>query len=277
MQGRTVLITGGNSGIGKATAVDLARQGARVVIACRGSDKTERALREIGARSGRDDVRALPLDLASFTSIHACAEKFRADHEHLDVLINNAGVFPRQQILTEEGFEAQFGVNHLGHFLLTHLLLDLLRRSAPARVVTVASMMHAMGKIDFGSFRGEKPYGAYRAYGQSKLANILFSNELAKRSRDDGVVANALHPGSISTDITRDQDRLTRFFSRAFFSPPEKGASTSVYLASSGELEDETGGYFVNCRPRRPWRSARDESLAARLWQESAALCGVGG
>jgi NAD(P)-dependent dehydrogenase (short-subunit alcohol dehydrogenase family) len=277
VQGRTVLITGGSSGIGKATAVELARRGARVVIACRSTEKSERAVREIGACSGSKDVEALPLDLASFTSIRACTEKFQAEHGRLDVLVNNAGIFPPDLRLTEEGFEAQFGVNHLGHFLLTHLLLDLLQRSAPARVVTVASMMHSMGRIDFENLRGEKKYSAYGAYAQSKLANILFSGELARRTRDAGITSNSLHPGSIATEIARDQGAATRLFSRVFFAAPEKGARTPVYLAASEDVEGESGGYYVSCRRRDPSRRARDESLPARLWEESASLCGVGG
>jgi len=276
MRGKTVLITGGNSGIGAAAAETLAERGAQLVLACRDLGKAERVRDDIATRSGNQNVHVLPLDLGSFASIRALAASVHERFERLDVLINNAGHFPAQKILTEDGFEAQFGVNHLGHFLLTHLLLDLLQASTPARVITVTSMMHRFGSIDFASFRGETAYSAWRAYFQSKLANLLFSNELAKRLAGTSITSNTLHPGGVKTDIMRDASPVNRLFSALFFNSPERGARTSVYLASSPEVEGVTGGYFIACKTRRPAPVARDEAVARRLWEDSAALCGTG-
>lgn len=276
MRGKTVLISGGNSGIGAAAAQALAERGARLVLACRDLGKAERVRDGIATRSGNEDIHVLPLDLASFASIRELAASVQQRFERLDVLINNAGLFPAQKILTEDGFEAQFGINHLGHFLLTHLLLDLLRASGPARVINVTSMMHRFGSIDFASFRGETAYSPWRAYFQSKLANLLFSNELARRLTGTGITSNALHPGGVKTDIMRDASPTNRLFSQLFFNSPERGARTSVYLASSPEVEGVTGGYFIACKARRPAPVARDEALARRLWEESADLCGTG-
>ncbi len=275
MTGKTVLITGASSGIGKATASELASRGARLVLACRDLDKAERARDEILARTPGASVELVPLELGSLRSVRACAEKLIADQPRIDVLLNNAGVFPPNQRTTEDGFEEQIGVNHLGHFLFTNLLLDKLIASAPARVVTVSSMMHAGGKIDFGSFRGPAKYSAFGAYRQSKLANILFANELARRLADRGVTSNSLHPGGVATEIARDSSFLMRTVTRLFFSSPEKGARTSVYLASSPEVDSVSGRYFVNCRQAKTDPLAQDESLARALWDESAKLAGL--
>jgi NAD(P)-dependent dehydrogenase (short-subunit alcohol dehydrogenase family) len=275
VRGKTVLVTGANSGIGAATAQALAGRGARLVLACRDLGKAERVREDVAARSGNQDVHVLPLDLASFASIRALAASVHERLERLDVLVNNAGVFPGRKLLTEDGFEAQFGINHLGHFLLTHLLLDRLRAAAPARVITVTSRLHRFGSIDFASFRGETAYGPWRAYFQSKLANLLFSNELARRLAGSGVTSNALHPGGVKTGIMRDASPANRLVSLFFLNSLERGASTPVHLACSSELEGVTGAYFIACKRRRPAPAARDEALARRLWQESAALCGV--
>jgi len=276
MHGKTVLITGGNSGIGAAAAEALAERGARLLLACRDLGKAERVREQIATRSRNHAVHVLPLDLGSFASVRALAASLNERFERLDVLVNNAGIFPARKILTEDGFEAQFGVNHLGHFLLTHLLLDLLKASAPARVITVTSRLHRFGSIDFASFRGETAYGPWRAYFQSKLANLLFSNELARRLAGTGITSNALHPGGVKTGIMRDASPASRLFSLFFLNSLERGARTPVYLACSPEVEGVTGGYFIACKARRPARVARDEALAGRLWRASAALCGTG-
>ena len=276
MQG-TVIVTGGNSGIGRQTALELARRGAHVVLACRDLAKAEEARAAIAAETGEGSVSSRELDLASLASVRRFAAAAEAELPRIDVLVNNAGIFPMQGWQTEDGFEAQFGVNHLGPFLLTTLLLDKLRADGGARVVHVSSMMHARGGIDFGSFRGEKPYKPYPAYYQSKLANILFSNELARREQaaGSGVTSNALHPGAVATNIMRDGSAPVRLFTRFFFGPVEKGARTSVMLASDPALAGVTGRYYHAGKEREPSATARDATLAAKLWEESAALCGV--
>ncbi len=275
MPGKTILVTGASSGIGKATALGLAKQGARVVLGCRNAETAEATRAEIAAQAGAASVATLGLDLASFASIRKAADEFRSRFERLDVLVLNAGIFPRRLALTEDGFELQIGVNHLGHFLLTSLLLPALERSAPARVVTVASMMHAGGEIDFESFRGEEGYSAMAAYRQSKLANVLFSNELARRVADRGITSNALHPGGVRTAIARDAAPWMRLLMAVVGSSVEKGARTPIWLATSPEVEGTTGGYFLACQRREPSTLAQDPELARHLWGASARLVGV--
>ena len=275
MQGKTVVVTGGNSGIGRATSTALAAKGARVVLACRDPEAAESVAREIRAETGNDEVHVRELDLSSLASVRRFAAAFLDEFDRLDVLINNAGVFPSELCKTEEGYEEQFGVNHLGHFLLTSLLRERLEASAPARVVNVSSMMHARAEVDFENLRGEKGYNSFTAYGQSKLCNILFSNELARRLTGTGVTSNALHPGSISTNITRNSPAVMRFFTKIFFSSPEKGAKTSVYLASDPAVEGVSGKYFDTSKEKDPSDTALDEAVQGRLWEESAAFCGI--
>jgi len=274
MTGKTVLITGASAGIGKATASELASRGARLVLACRDLEKAERARAEILTRTPGAVVDLVPLELGSLRSVRACAMKLAADRARIDVLINNAGVFPATLRFTEDGFEEQIGVNHLGHFLFTNLLVEKLVASAPARVVTVSSMMHAGGRIDFGSFRGPSKYSAYTAYRQSKLANLLFANELARRLAGRGVTSNSLHPGGVATEIMRDTSFVLRALARLVFSSPEKGARTPVYLASSPEVASVTGRYFVGCKEAKTDPLAQDEALARALWDESSKLVG---
>ncbi len=274
MTGKTVLITGASAGIGKATAVELGARGARLVLLCRDPDKAARAHAEVLARTPGAQVDVLPLELGSLRSVRACAAQVLAAYPRIDVLINNAGVFPPTLQHTEDGFEKQIGVNHLGHFLLTNLLLEQLVASAPARVVHVSSMMHAGGKIDFASLRTPAKYNAFAAYRQSKLANILFSNELARRLAGRGVTSNALHPGGVATEIMRDASFAMRALARLAFTTPEKGARTSVQLASSPDLERVTGAYFVSGKQARTDPLAQDEALARALWDESAKLVG---
>ncbi|TNF90874.1 MAG: SDR family oxidoreductase, partial [Gammaproteobacteria bacterium] len=238
MQGKRVLITGGNSGIGKVTAIELAKLGAEVVLACRDSEKTSAALAEIGAHG---KVENLPVDLANLASVRSLAATFLERYDRLDVLINNAGIFPRKLKLTDDGFETQFGVNHLAHFLLTNELLDCLKASAPSRVVTVTSKLHNNGKIDFDSFRGGQKYNPQKAYAQSKLANVLFGVELAERLQGSGVSSNLLHPGGVRTDIMREMPWLVRSIVNLFFISVEEGAKTSIMLASDPGLETTSG------------------------------------
>jgi NAD(P)-dependent dehydrogenase (short-subunit alcohol dehydrogenase family) len=271
----TVLITGASAGIGKATASELAARGARVALLCRDPAKAEAARAEIVARTPTARVDVLALDLCSLASVRACAAQVLDAYPRIDVLLNNAGVFPPNLRLTEDGFEEQIGVNHLGHFLLTNLLLERLVASAPARVVTVSSMMHAGGAIDFASFRAPAKYNSFGAYRQSKLANILFANELARRTATRGVTSNSLHPGGVATEIARDANVFMRVGMRLVGASPEKGARTSVLLASAPELERTTGKYFVSQREKATDPAAQDAAMAQRLWDESAKLVGL--
>lgn len=274
MQGKHVLITGGNSGIGLVTAAELAKQGATVVLAGRASEKTVAALTQINAVASTPAVN-LPVDFANLQSVRDLASAYQAQYSKLDVLINNAGTFPAKQRLTDDGFEMQIGVNHLAHFLLTHQLLDLLKQSAPSRVVTVSSKLHSTGAIDFESLKGSVKYNPQTAYKQSKLANVLFSKELAEQLQGSGVTSNCLHPGAVATDIVRDMPWLIRKALGLMFIAPEKGAKTTVMLASDPSLEETTGQYYDQCELTQCSALANDEALRQKLWQVSAEAVGI--
>ncbi len=271
MEGKTVLITGGNSGIGKVTARELAKQGAKVFLACRESDKTAAALEELNGVA-KTPVENLGVNLSSLASVRelitACQNKF----DSLDVLINNAGTFPVKKQMTEDGFEMQFGVNHLSHFLLTQGLLEQLKQSNAGRVVTVSSKLHKNGKIDFESFKGEKDYNSQVAYGQSKLCNVLFAIELAKRLEGTNVTSNVLHPGAVRTDIVRDLPWIVRMVIYLMFISVEKGALTNIMLASDESLAAVTGKYFDQCEETAYSSQADDKELRRKLWQISEEL-----
>ncbi len=276
MDGKTVVLTGANTGIGKQTTLELARRGAHVVMACRSVEKGEAARAAIeAAAGGRGRLEVREVDLSSFASIRAFAEKANADLARIDVLVNNAGIFPQKLAKTAEGFESQMGVNHFGSFLLTNLLLDKLKASAPARIVHLTSMLHAKGCIDFESFRGEKPYKASTAYNQSKLANLLFSNELARRIEGTGVTSNSVHPGGIATDITRDLPWIARKAVGFMFKGVEEGAKGPLMLASDPDLANANGRYWLETTEKTPSADARDPALAARLWEVSEQACGL--
>lgn len=275
MQGKRILITGGNSGIGKVAACELARMGAEIIIAGRASEKTERALKDIRDKSGSDRVTAMTLDLASLQSVRNFTDEFKSKYDSLHVLVNNAGIFPTKKRMTTDGFEMQFGVNHLAHFLLTLRLLDLLKASCPARVVTVSSMMHKNASIDFDSFTGDAKYNSQKAYGQSKLANVLFARELADRLDGSSVTSNSLHPGGVKTDIMRDLPWVLRIIVGWIFVSPEKGAQTTIKLASDESLEEVSGHYYDQERLAKASPLAKDKALRSRLWQTSEQLTGV--
>ena len=279
--GKSVVITGGNAGIGKETAVGLAQQGARVVITSRDVGRGAAAVEEIRRRSDSETVEAMQLDLASFPSIRAFATDLLARDDRLDVLIDNAGLILRRRTETEDGFETTFGVNHLGHFLLTNLLLDKLRASAPSRVVVVSSDAHKQvgGGLDFDDLQSERRYRAIRAYGRSKLANIYFARELARRLDGSGVTANALHPGFVASRFARDGDlgwvgRIGMPLVRPFALSAADGARTSIHLASSPDVDGLTGHYFYKCLPIAPSSTAQDDEAARRLWAVSEELVG---
>ncbi len=275
----TVLVTGGNAGVGLATVRGLAGLGARVLLTARDPAKGEAAAAEVRAAVPGSAVEVVDLDLASFASIRRCAAEVGRRADRLDVLVNNAGLVQTQWRLTEDGFETTFGVNHLGPFLLTGLLRDQLVASTPARVVVVASAAHrgASAGLDFEDLQSERSYRPLTAYSRSKLANIYFTRELARRLAGTGVTANSLHPGFVASRLGRDGDggragNVVMVLARPFAISPARGARTSIYLASSAEVADTTGGYFVRCRPAPPSPVARDDVAAARLWEVSEAL-----
>ncbi|MEK7476551.1 MAG: SDR family oxidoreductase [Candidatus Coatesbacteria bacterium] len=277
MTGKTIVVTGASSGVGQATARELALLGARVVMINRGGPKADATLKELQKALGPDRVEMLTGDLSSQTSVREVAAKFLESHDRLDVLVNNAGmIFPSREV-TFDGLERTFALNHLGYFLLTELLLDLLKKSAPARIVNVASEAHRMVKgMNFDDLQSAKSYHPWNAYGQSKLANILFTRELARRLEGTGVTANSLHPGFVSTGFGRDLTGMHRFvlgLLRPFaMISPQQGARTPVYLASSPQVEGLSGRYYIKRRPASPSPAARDDAAARRLWEVSVQL-----
>ncbi|HKP13134.1 MAG TPA: SDR family oxidoreductase [Blastocatellia bacterium] len=272
MSGKVCVVTGANSGIGKVTALELARRGARVVMVCRDRARGEAALTEIKQATGNDQLELMLCDLSSQADIRRFADEFKATHDRLDVLVNNAGVYLRKRETTVAGIETTFAVNHLAYFLLTDLLLDLLKRSAPSRIVNVSSGAHTSGHINFDDLQGERAYGGVKAYCHSKLANILFTRELARRLAGTNVTANCLHPGAVATGIFRALPKPLEAIIKLLTMSPEKGAQTSVYLATSPAVEGVTGKYFVRCKEAQPSAEARDDAVAERLWAESVRL-----
>jgi NAD(P)-dependent dehydrogenase (short-subunit alcohol dehydrogenase family) len=270
------LITGATSGIGKATTMGLANMGACVVMVGRDRDRGEAALAEIKEKSTNASVHLILADLSSQEEIRRLAGGFKEAHPRLDVLINDAGLFRSKRITTADGLEMTFAVNHLAYFLLTKLLLDVLKASSPSRIVNVSSGDHSNGTIDFDDLQGEKGYKGPKAYSQSKLANVLFTYELARRIEGTGITANCLHPGAgVRTNFGSGVSGIFGFMVRAlrpFMISPEKGAETSIYLASSPEVEGLSGRYFVKKGETRSSDMSYDERLARRLWEVSAQL-----
>ncbi len=276
MAGQTILVTGGTSGIGKATAAGLAAMGARVGITGRDPARTRAAAADVAATSGHPAVDPFSADMSSQAEVRRLAGEVLAAYPRLDVLVNNAGGFWATRRVTADGLEHTFAVNHLAPFLLTSLLLDRLKASAPARIVTVSSGAHASGTINFGDLQGEHHYSGQRAYSQSKLANIMFTYELARRLDGTGVTATVLHPGVVRTGFAAEDPSpaLKAFLPliRVFLKTPEQGAATSIYLASAPEADGVTGAYFVGRKPKTSSRSSHDAAAAARLWQVSLDL-----
>ena len=283
MQGRVVVITGANTGVGLETAVGVAAQGATTVLACRNPDKAEAAVHEITRRTWNDDVHVVSLDLADLDSVAGAADDIQRRWPRLDVLVNNAGGTWSARQATVQGFEYTFGVNHLGHFFLTNRLLPRLEASAPARVVNVTSVGHhfARNGMRFDDLQSERGYDAMEAYCRSKLANVLFTRALAKR-HDGRVTANAAHPGPVRSGFGMDGD-LTGVMAfgmrlvRPFEISPKRGAKTSIHLASSPEVADRSGLYWVRSKPGHMSRRARDDTSAERLWEESERLLAAAG
>ncbi len=276
MAGKVVLITGGTGGIGKATAIGLARIGARVGITGRDLARAERSAAEIRAASGNTAVDAFAADMSSQAEVRRLAVAILDSYPRLHVLVNNVGGFWAHRRVTADGVERTFALNHLAPFLLTNLLLDRLKASAPARVVTVSSGAQGMGRIEFDDLQGARSYSGQRAYSQSKLANVMFTNELARRLEGTGVTATSLHPGVVRTNFgAEDQAWYFALISRVallLLKTPEQGAQTSIYLASSPDMDGITGKFFANRTPKTPNKVAYDTDMTARLWQVSAEL-----
>jgi NAD(P)-dependent dehydrogenase (short-subunit alcohol dehydrogenase family) len=279
MKGKVVVITGANVGIGKETAVGLARKGATTVLACRNQEKAKAAADEVAQRTGNDDVHVVSLDLSDLASVRDCASAIEGSFPRLDVLVNNAGGIWSHRQLTAQGFEQTFGVNHLGHFYLTNLLLPRLIASAPARIINVTSVGHhyAFGGMNWADLQLEHGYSAMGAYSQSKLANILFTRALAKRVSPSQVTANAVHPGPVRSGFGMDGDLkgivgLGNKIVRLFEISSKTGARTSIMLASSPKVQGRTGGYWRYGFPGIMSHAARSDQAAERLWEESEHL-----
>ena len=282
MSGKVVLITGANSGIGKVTARALAQRGATVVCTARDRERGEQAVADIRQHGGNPNVELLTADFAQMRDVRALAEQFVRRHRRLDVLINNAGLMLSRRRVTPDGFEETLAVNHLAPFLLTHLLRDTLERSAPARIVNVSSRAHKRGRLDFDDLHSARRYDGFGVYCATKLANILFTRELAQRLDERQVSANALHPGVVRTGFAGDGDAQGFFafafrLARPFMISAEQGAETSIYLATSAEVRGVTGAYFDKCKVAPCSSAAKDAAAARRLWQASEQMLGSEG
>jgi NAD(P)-dependent dehydrogenase (short-subunit alcohol dehydrogenase family) len=278
MKGKVVLVTGASSGIGLETARGLAAQGATVVLLVRSRARGEAAITEIRRTVPDASLHLVLADLYAMAEVRRAAADFRSRWDRLDVLVHNAGLIHSTRELTVDGFERTFALNHLAPFLLTYELRELLQRSAPARVVTVASLAHKWGALDFDDLQAERGFKEMTAYGNSKLCNILFSNELARKMAGTGVTSNSLHPGTVRTNFGQSGGFLLRWgvkIAAPFFLSAAGGARTSIYLASSPEVEGVTGKYFERCKEATPRRAALSPEVAKRLWDVSAKLVGV--
>ena len=276
IKGKTVLVTGGTNGLGLVTARELARMGAQVTILSRNAEKCAAVAEAIKAETG-NPVEFIAVDLSTLAGIRQSAATFKQRHTNLHVLVNDAGAMFTRRFLTVDGYEMTFALNHLNYFLLTDLLLDILKASAPARIVNVSSGAHVRASLDFDNLQGEKHFAAMQAYGQSKLANVLFTYELARRLEGTGVTVNALHPGFIATGFARNNGDFFNFGMKLigpFIRKPDQGAQTSIYLASSPEVEGVSGKYFIDCKAVDSSPRSHDQALAEKLWQVSLELTG---
>lgn len=276
LSGRTILITGGTSGIGKATTLGLARLGATLVLVGRDPSRGRQAVKHVVQLTGNGEIEFIVADLSLMSGVRGLARQILDSHHNLHVLINNAGVMMGRRQVTTEGLETTLAINHLAPFLLTELLLERLKQSQPSRIITVASAVHWSGTIDFANLQGESRYRPFAAYCNSKLANILFTRELSRRLGDTQVTANCLHPGMVRTRLVRQGSgpvmRLLWLLAAPLSIGATRGARTSIYLASAPEVGNVSGEYFVRCRPARSSSTSRDQELARRLWKASEGL-----
>ena len=270
------MITGATSGIGRASAIDLGKLGAKLILVGRNRALGEELVREI-QRAGNNDVELMIADLESQAQIRKLAADFLATKQPLHVLMNNAGVFNMKRRTTSDGLEQVFAINHLAYFMLTLLLLDRIKESAPARIINVSSDLHQRASLKFDDLGGERAYGGMSSYGQSKLANILFTYELARRLEGTGVTVNCVHPGAVATNLARNNGLTTVAWKLAstFMKSAETGARTQVYLASSPEVEGVTGKYFIDSKEARSSSESHDANVARRLWEVSAQMTGL--
>jgi NAD(P)-dependent dehydrogenase (short-subunit alcohol dehydrogenase family) len=278
MKGKTALITGATSGIGKETALGLAKMGATVVLVGRSREKLDQVAGSIASSTGSREIDTLICDLTSMESVRKLASDFKRKYQRLEVLINNAGGIVGERRTTVDGFEYTLALDHLSHFLLTLSLLDLIEASAPARIINVSSSAHALGRIDFEDLMGEKKYRPMKAYGQAKLANLLFTYELAGRLAGTGVTSNAVHPGTVRTNFgkgLKGRWMIISLIGRPFMINAEEGAETSLFVASSPEIAGITGKYFVKKKEKTSSKRSQDQAAAKRLWEVSSRLTGI--
>lgn len=285
LQGKTAIVTGANSGIGRETALELAKRGARVILACRDVVTAEDVCVKIRQQTGNTNVKTRKLNLASLASIKCFAEGILSEEDRLDILINNAGVMGCPQWETDDGFEMHIGVNHLGHFLLTNLLMDLLKTSAPSRIVNVSSMIHSQGELDFEDINMKKNYSPMAAYSRTKLALVLFTMELHRRLKGSGVTANVVNPGPVYTNLYRYfchtyplLDFIIKYFGFMglyFVKNSKQGAQTTIYCAVDEKLVDTSGQYFSDCRRVTPSDASMNIETAERLWDISCEMVGL--
>jgi len=272
---KTILITGTTSGIGKVTALELARAGHHVVMANRNRAKSEMVRDEIIEATANDNVNIIDLDLASKESIVNCAKTFFESYSSLDILINNAGLMSNEQVITADGFELQFAVNALSPFQLTLELLPALEAAAPSQIIFVTSLMHRFGKLNFDSFQGGNKYSGSGSYGQSKLAMTMLACELAEQLRSRDISVNSLHPGAVNTGILKNYSALSQFFLKLFFTSPEKGAKTSLLLAGMDPASMPTGEYFDSGKKGKAHKLTTDLSARKKLWEECCECIGI--
>ena len=281
LEGKVVVVTGASTGIGRETALGLARQGARVVMSSKNPERAAKALEYVKAGSGNDTAELILSDFASMASVNALADTISQRHPKVDVLVNNAGIWSFSHETTEDGYESTFAVNHLATFLLTHRLLGNLKAAAPSRVVTVSSNVHRAGNIHFDDLHMRKKFSGYRAYANSKLANIHFAYELARRLEGTGVASNCVHPGPVRTSLFKQNKPWFIKLAASVFQylpillSPTKGAATSLHVASHPELEGVTGKYFVKKKPVDSSPRSYDDAVAKRLWEVSEEMTGI--